>query len=126
MSFKAPSSLKPIVYAATLRNDGTWRTVINSSSNEIVQIDSIKLAHGYNGRHTVQLRGSGFAGGTNQVFLDQILFDANTLIASQAETPIYLTAGASIQARIFDEDGFISSPSGENLSVVATGWVILE
>lgn len=129
MSFKVPSSIKPITYCATVENDGQWQTVANmdvpANTNQIIQIDSIKVNQFYGQRHRFQMRGTGF-GATAVVFLDQILFDGNTLIALQAETPIYLTGQAYLQIRIFDEDGYVATPHSENAHITLTGWEILK
>jgi len=129
MSFKVPSSIKPIVYCATVENDGQWQTVANTDSptntNQIIKIDSIKINHNYtSGVHTLQLRGN--LGGTATVFLDQQLFSENTLIALQAETPIYLNGGDYLEMRLFDESGYTGTPFGELANAIITGWEILK
>jgi hypothetical protein len=129
MSFKVPSSIKPIVYCTTVENDGQWQTVANTDSptnaNQIIQIDSIKINHTYSsGVHTLQLRAN--LGGTATVFLDQHLFNDNTLIALQAETPIYLNGGDYLEMRLFDESGYTGTPYSELANVIMTGWEILK
>ena len=129
MSFKVPSSIKPIVYCTTVENDSQWQTVANTDSptnaNQIIQIDSIKINHTYTGGlHRVQLRGN--LGSTNTIFMNQQLFGENALIALQAETPIYLNGGDYLEMRLFDESGFVQSPFGELANVIVTGWEILK